>query len=528
MTMGQAHLERPGVVDAARSNTIAAAVSRAARKFRTRVALQFGGRSWTFEEIDAAAGRIAHWLSMLGLGVGDRVVAYGRNSDAYFIVWLACCRGGYVHVPLNYALTAPEVAYIHKACGARLMLFDEALQATVAATPESPEELGRQPFTDALAAATAAGHDATFAGADVTDASLAQLLYTSGTTGAPKGAMMTHGAFLAEYAACAIACEYAAADVSLAALPLYHSAQMHAFTMPQMLTGARTILIESPVAETVLKLVEEERISSFFAPPTVWINLLRRQESERRDLSALQKIYYGAAIMPEPTLHELAATLPGARLFNCYGQSEIGPVATVLGPEDHAARPTSAGRPLPSVETRVVDAEMRDAPPGVPGEIVHRSPQLMVGYWGAPAETAAAFAGGWFHSGDVGVMDGDGYLFVVDRLKDVINTGGVLVASREVEDVLLRHPAVSEAAVIALPDAVWGEAISAILVLREGRRATAEALVDFARQSLAPFKLPKRIFFTDALPRNTAGKVLKRELRTAFADKDPAPEGGGH
>ncbi|MFZ4687569.1 MAG: AMP-binding protein, partial [Hyphomonadaceae bacterium] len=266
-------------------------------------------------------------------------------------------------------------------------------------------------------------------------------------------------------------------------------------------------------------------ITSFFAPPTVWINLLRQQEAKGHDLRSLQKLYYGAAIMPEPTLHELAATLPGARLFNCYGQSEIGPVATVLGPEDHAARPTSAGRPLPSVETRVVSPDMNDVVPGEPGEIVHRSPQLMIGYWGAPAETEAAFEGGWFHSGDVGVMDADGFLYVVDRLKDVINTGGVLVASREVEDALLRHPAVSEAAVIALPDDVWGEAISAIVVLRQGKSASGEELVELARQSLASFKLPKRVFFADSLPRNTAGKVLKRELRNTLSEKVSATAG---
>ena len=520
--------ELPKAVSAARSNSIADAFARATRKHRDRVALEYDGRLWTFLEIDAAAGRLAHWLSLRGLRAGDRLLAFGRNSDAYFIVWLACCRGGFVHVPLNYALTATEVAYIHGTCGARLVLFDEALKETIDAVAVSPGELGRWSFAQARAAATAADYDASFANPEVAESSLAQLLYPSGTTGAPKGAMMTHGAFLAEYAACTIACEYAPDDVALASLPLYHSAQMHAFTMPQMLAGARTTLLESPVAGIVLRLIEELRITSFFAPPTVWINLLREQEVEGRDLRSLQKLYYGAAIMPEPTLHELAALLPGARLFNCYGQSEIGPVATVLGPEEHAARPTSAGRPLPSVETRVVSPDMHDVAPGEPGEIVHRSPQLMIGYWGAPAETEAAFDGGWFHSGDVGVMDADGFLFVVDRLKDVINTGGVLVASREVEDALLRHPAVSEAAVIALYDDVWGEAISAVVVLREGSSASGDALVDFARQSLAPFKLPKRIFFAESLPRNTAGKVLKRELRNTLADKGPAAAGLDH
>ncbi|MFZ4122462.1 MAG: fatty acyl-CoA synthetase [Caulobacterales bacterium] len=512
----------PDVI-AARSNSIAAAFSRAARKHRDRVALEFAGRVWTFLEIDAAAGRLAHWLSLSGLQPGDRLLAYGKNSAAYLIAWLACCRGGFVHVPLNYALTATEAVYIKTACSARLVLFDESLGKTIAEAPPASDELGRWSFAQAEAAALSSDHDPLFLNPNVAESSLAQLLYTSGTTGAPKGAMMTHGAFLSEYAACTIACAYAPDDIALAALPLYHSAQMHAFTMPQMLTGARTRLLEAPVAETVLRLVEELKISSFFAPPTVWINLLRQQERDRRDLSSLRKIYYGAAIMPEPILRELAATLPGARLYNCYGQSEIGPVATVLGPDEHADRPTSAGRPLPSVETRVVNPDMSDAAVGQPGEIVHRSPQLMVGYWGSPGETDAAFAGGWFHSGDVGVMDAEGFLYVVDRLKDVINTGGVLVASREVEDALLRHPAVSEAAVIALPDHIWGEAISAVVVLRDGRAVSSEELIEFARPSLAAFKLPKRVFFAPNLPKNTAGKVLKRELRNNLAQEQSAP-----
>jgi fatty-acyl-CoA synthase len=217
--------------------------------------------------------------------------------------------------------------------------------------------------------------------------------------------------------------------------------------------------------------------------------------------------------MPVPVLHELRERLPQAGTYNCYGQTEIAPLATVLRPEEHAARPASAGRPVLNVRTRVVDPEMNDVPPGTHGEIVHRSPQLLTGYWNKPEETAAAFAGGWFHSGDVGYLDEDGYLFIVDRIRDVINTGGVLVASREVEEALFTHPAVSEVAVIGAPDPKWIEAVTAFVVLRDGHVATEDALIAHARTLLAPFKLPKRVMFVDNLPRNTAGKLLKRELR---------------
>jgi len=188
-----------------------------------------------------------------------------------------------------------------------------------------------------------------------------------------------------------------------------------------------------------------------------------------------------------------------------------------LRPEEHEARPASCGRPCFNVETRVVDPEMNDVPPGTQGEIVHRSPQLLASYWNKAPETEEAFAGGWFHSGDVGYFDDEGYLYIVDRIKDVINTGGVLVASREVEEALFTHPAVSECAVIALPDPKWVEAVAAVVVLRAGMSATEAELVAHARQSLASYKIPKKVIFTDNLPRNTAGKLLKRELRKTYA-----------
>ena len=511
-------------------DTVGDALRRAARRFRDRTALRFGPRRWSFADLDRAADRVARALLGAGLSRGDRVAAYGRNSDGYLLLWLGCARSGLVHVPANYALTAAELGYIVEQCGARALLHDPALPA--AAGQDVPlrgtiaEGAGA---LDALAAALDPARDRPPGEAPpddgLADTDLVQIIYTSGTTGAPKGAMMAHRAYLAEYAGAAEALDYGAEDRALAALPLYHTAQMHAFTMPQLLAGAETLLIEAPEPSRVLALIESERITSFFAPPTAWISLLRHPEFGARDLSSLRRIYYGAAIMPVPVLQELRARLPGAHPYNCYGQSEIAPLATVLRPEEHEARPASVGRPVSTVETRVVDAAMRDVPPGERGEIVHRSPQLLVGYWGKPEETEAAFEGGWFHSGDVGTMDAEGYITIVDRTKDVINTGGVLVASREVEDAILTHPAVSECAVVGLPDPRWVEAVTAVVVLRQGHRAEEAELIGHARSGLAAFKLPKRIVFADGLPRNTAGKLLKRELRAAYGGQAEALPG---
>ncbi|PWC39453.1 fatty acyl-CoA synthetase [Azospirillum sp. TSO35-2] len=529
MPMDVAH----NAIAAARGTSIGGALARAARRHGDRIALRYGDRAWSFTALHAAARRVARRFHDLGLRPGDRVAAFGRNSDAYVVAWLGCAVGGLIHVPINYALTGEELAYILTQSGARMVLHDPELAGVLADAGEAARvdwtgtlavgegaagdgAAGEGPL-DILAVALDAGAPAdidVLVGADT----VVQLLYTSGTTAAPKGAMMTHGSLLAEYESAIHDCRLDGNDRALAALPLYHSAQMHVFLMPQLMVGATTLLIQAPAPTLCLELIAAHRITSFFAPPTVWVGLLRHPDFDAHDLGSLEKLYYGASIMPVPVLQELRQRLPNAKPFNCYGQSEIGPLATVLAPEEHEERPASAGRPILNVETRVVDADMNDQPPGQHGEIVHRSPQLMVGYWGKERETAEAFEGGWFHSGDVGYLDEAGYLYVVDRIKDVINTGGVVVASREVEEALYTHPAVAEVAVVALPDPKWIEAVTAFVVLRSGQSADADGLIAHCRHHLASFKLPKRVFFVDQLPRNTAGKLLKRELRRTYAD----------
>jgi len=500
-------------------NTIGAALNRSARKHADRLALAFHDREWRYADLNRAVNRVANALLGAGLAPGDRLAVYGKNSDAYVIAWLAATRAGLVHVPVNYALTADELGYILEQSGAAGLLSDLSLAENVAAATEGMTlpltgtlHAGGDSGFDVLAMATGAGSAAEPEVA-VEGASLAQLLYTSGTTAAPKAAMMTHQALLAEYMACMVELDIKGDEPMLAALPLYHSAQMHVFLMPALLLGAPVHLREAPLPQDCLAQISRQGIVSFFAPPTVWISLLRHPDFERSDLSRLKKAYYGASIMPVPVLEELRQRIPGVGLYNCYGQSEIAPLATVLRPEEHDERPASAGRPILTVETRIVDAEMNDVAPGEHGEIVHRSPQLLTGYWDKPEMTEEAFLGGWFHSGDVGYFDEAGYLYVVDRIKDVINTGGVVVASREVEEGLFKHPAVSEVAVIGLPDEKWIEAITAVVVLKEGETASEEALIAHAKGVMAPYKVPKRVLFVDALPKSTAGKILKRHLR---------------
>ncbi|MFI1926219.1 MULTISPECIES: acyl-CoA synthetase [unclassified Streptomyces] len=490
-------------------STVDGVLRRSARRTPARVAVEYRDRTWTYEELDEAVSRAASVLLGEGLAPGDRVGAYGHNSDAYLIAFLACARAGLVHVPVNQNLTGEDLAYIVRQSGSALVLTDPDLTGRL---PAGTRTLALRDADDSLLARLPA--TAAYDGPEPRSEDLVQLLYTSGTTAQPKGAMMTHRALVHEYLSAITALDLSAGDRPAHSLPLYHSAQMHVFLLPYLAVGATNIVLDAPDGDRLFDLIEADRVDSLFAPPTVWIGLANRPDFATRDLSGLRKAYYGASIMPVPVLERLRERLPKLGFYNCFGQSEIGPLATVLAPDEHKGRLDSCGRQVLFVDARVVDENGKDVPDGTAGEIVYRSPQLCEGYWDKPEETAAAFRDGWFHSGDLAVRDAHGYFTIVDRVKDVINSGGVLVASRQVEDALYTHDAVAEAAVIGLPDEKWIEVITAVVVPRG--EVTEEELVAHARENLPHFKAPKRVLFVAELPRNASGKILKRELRDRF------------
>ncbi|MBS46145.1 MAG: acyl-CoA synthetase [Nocardioides sp.] len=506
-----------------RSSTVDAVLSRSAARTPDAVALRFADRVWTYAELDAAVTRAAAALRGLGLARGDRVAAYGKNSDAYLLGFLGCARAGLVHVPVNFALTGEELAYLVHQSGAAAALVDPALRTTYDAAGLAVGGDRVLPLRDAdgsLLERASAGPvpDAVLPAdeAPVADTELVQLLYTSGTTSRPKGAMMTHRALVHEYVSCIHALGLAADEKPLHPMPLYHSAQMHVFLMPYLAVGADNHLLEVPDVPTILRVVEEQGCGALFLAPTVWVPLSNHPDFAARDLSTLRKAFYGASIMPGPVLQRLRDAMPGLEVYNCFGQSEIGPLATVLQPAEHDDRPESCGRPVLFVELAVLGEDGRPVEAGGTGEVVYRSPQLCEGYWDKPEETAEAFRDGWFHSGDLVRIDAEGYITVVDRIKDVINTGGVLVASREVEDALYTHPAVAEVAVIGTPDEKWIEAVTAYVVRRPGTEhegVTEADLVAHAKGRLAGYKVPKAVRFVPDLPRNQSGKLLKRVLR---------------
>jgi fatty-acyl-CoA synthase len=496
---------------------------RSAARAPAKTAIICGEVRWSYAQFDRIADALAAGLRQRGIAKGVTVAVLARNSHAFAAMRFALARLGAVLVPINYMLKAEEVAYVLRHAGTVLLATDGSFAALARAAaalapcvrdlvwmpaedshPEPPDMIA----FDALAACREPLPEIPLHGPD-----LAQIVYTSGTESLPKGAALTHEAVLWEYVSCLVDAEITRSDVMLHALPLYHCAQLDVFLGPALYVGATNIIIGRPAPEIVLPLIARHAVSSFFAPPTVWISLLRSPLFDATDLESLRKGYYGASIMPVEVLRELSRRLPQVRLWNLYGQTEIAPLATMLGPEDQLRKPGSCGRPALNVETRVVDENMQDVACGVVGEIVHRSPQLMTGYWHDAARTAEVFEGGWFHSGDLATLDEEGFITIVDRKKDVIKTGGENVASREVEETLYRLPQVSEVAVVGVPHPRWVEAVVAVIVVKSGHSLTGQEVQTHCAASMASFKSPKGVVFVDALPKNPSGKILKRQLR---------------
>jgi fatty-acyl-CoA synthase len=499
---------------------------RTARRVPDKLAITCGDVRWTYAEFDLVCSRLARGLWERKIGAGDRVAILSRNSHAFAAMRFALARIGAVLVPINFMLNADEITFVLRSSGATALAvgpeFVDIGRAAAARDTKVAEIYWLPAETVTPAPGAMVAFDDLCRGPPLTtpievDArTLAQIVYTSGTESLPKGAMLTHEAVIWQYVSCIIEGEMSSGDVMLHALPLYHCAQLDVFLGPAIYLGASNVIISQPRPDIILPHIPKHAITSFFAPPSVWIALLRSPLFDATDLSTLKKGYYGASIMPVEVLRELQQRLPAVRLWNLYGQTEIAPLATVLKPEDQLRKAGSAGKPVLNVETRVVNDLMQDVRPGDVGEIVHRSPQLLQGYFNDPDKTAAAFDGGWFHSGDLATVDDEGYITVVDRKKDMIKTGGENVASREVEETIYQLPQVSEVAVVGLPDPIWIEAVTAIIVPKPGLSLTECAVIDHCRQRIARFKAPKRVIFVDNLPKNPSGKLLKRELREMY------------
>jgi len=343
------------------------------------------------------------------------------------------------------------------------------------------------------------------------------MMFTSGTESRPKGALLSSRSLIAQYVSCAIDGAMSADDVELHTLPLYHCAQLDCFLGVDVYLGATSVILPGPDPAAVLAAIDEHRITKFFAPPTVWISLLRHSGFDDANLSSLRKGYYGASPMPVEILKEIRRRLPQVDLWNFYGQTEMAPLATILGPSEQLSHAGSAGRAALNVETRIVDDSDDELPAGDVGEIVHRSPHATLGYYENDEMTQESFRNGWFHSGDLGYVDETGHLYVVDRKKDMIKSGGENVASREVEEAIYQLEGVAEVAVFGVSHPRWVEAVAAAVVPKDGVTLTSEQVIDHARSVLAGYKTPKYVVVVDALPKNPSGKIVKRQLRDEHA-----------
>ncbi|WP_454752750.1 fatty acid--CoA ligase [Cupriavidus necator] len=511
--------------------TLPAAVRHFARLRPDAAAYSFEGRLTTYAGFESNTDRVAQALLAEEVGVGDRIAYIGKNSDHYFELLLGAGKCGAVMTPVSWRLAPPEVKFIVGHCDAVVLFVGPESAALVTrllpALPmvrkviamEPCAELAERPcytaWRDAQPATPPAHHPAAH--------DVVLQLYTSGTTGRPKGAMLTHrnltiGTEVSERESIPWS-HWTADDISLVAMPVAHIGGS-GWGLRNLLSGAKGVVAREFDPRAVLDFIEQERISKLFMVPAAMQIVLRDPRARQVDYSRLKYLLYGAAPIPAALLRE------GIEVFGCgfvqqYGMTETTGTIVALPPEDHTTeevpRMRAAGKPLPGVELKVVDYEGRQLAPGEVGEVVVRAQHNMAGYWKQPEETARAIdAEGWLRTGDAGYMDAEGYLYIHDRVKDMIISGGENVYPAEVESAIYGHPQVADVAVIGVPDEKWGEAVKAIVVLKPGLEADRDGIIAWTRQRLAGFKVPKSIDFVDALPRNPSGKLLRRKLREPF------------
>jgi long-chain acyl-CoA synthetase len=462
-------------------------------------------------------------LRRAGIGPGDRVGHLGLNSADYIVLLQACFRIGAVLAPINWRLVSAEVAFILADAGIRLLLADRAFEAVVAAAraESGVETLVWSEDFDSFIGGPA---DPTLAQATPDDVVLQ--LYTSGTTGFPKGALLTHRSLVGTIEKGGLTGEswsgWDDADCCLIAMPLFHIGGT-GWALHALHAGAKSVILARPDIDLIIDAVERQRITKMFAVPAVLNMILQHPRATSADLSSVTELLYGASPIPLDVLKGAMGVFRNASFIQCYGATETSGTVVYLPPADHDVagneRMRGCGKPFPGNEVKIVGPDLVELPRRDVGEIAIRSVSVMAGYHNNRQATAKAIQDGWYLTGDAGWMDEDGYLYIHDRVKDMIVSGAENIYPAEVENALFAHPAVKDAAVIGVPDAKWGEAVKAVVVLKPGAELTADALIAHCRSRIAGYKCPKSVDFVDELPRNPSGKVLKKEIRKAYWPK---------
>ncbi len=493
------------------------------RSLRTpeRVALRFEGESWTYGQMQRCIENCAARLRALGVAEGGRVAFLGLNQPMFLFSMFATLRLGAIFVPLNFRLTGPELAFMINDSGAAVLIVDAQLRPAIA-----PVENELTSIKALLAAEdeTLWRDSASPAAAHVPsrEDDIAMIMYTSGTTGRPKGAMLTHGNFWWNNANTMHVLDIVQNDVTLTAAPIFHIGGLNVTTLVTLQKGGLVVLHRSFDPGKALADIAAHRVTTMFGVPAMFQFMALHPSFEQTDLASVRVLVVGGAPCPVPVLKAYLAR--GVPMQQGYGLTETAPMVSFLGPEYALGKAGSSGKPPLFTEVKLVDGDGRPVvAPGIQGEVLVRGPNVTPGYWHLPEATRAAIDDdGWFRTGDAAYLDDEGFLFISDRVKDMIISGGENVYPAEVESGLMRHPAIAEVAVIGAPDDKWGEAIVAIVVLKTGHSVTLDELRSFAGEFLARYKLPSRLETIAALPRNATGKILKYQLRQTFAQTDKA------
>lgn len=486
--------------------TVAEVVRWWGRRRPDLAATWFEGRTRSWSELDESSSRLAAGLvNRMGVKPGDHVSILDKNTDSYIELFFAIDKAGAVATPVNWRLTGAEVARIVNDAGSNLIVAGDdfrsqadAAGVRVVGFDELARDDGADPHLD-------------------DEDNIMWQLYTSGTTGLPKGAMLD-GDNIFGGIALAVGVELPEvreAGRAMVAMPLYHIGGC-GWAIAAMSRGSTAVILREFVPQVVLEVFEKEKVETAFLVPAALLFLTSLPESQGRDYSSLRNILYGASPISQAVLQKSIDTF-GCRFTQTYGLTETTGSVTFLRHEDHAGeRMLSCGRATFGADMKVVDPEGKEVPNGEIGEIVYRGVGTMRGYWNRAEDTTDVVRDGWFHTGDAGTMDADGYFYIKDRIKDMIVSGGENIYPAELESVLAAHPAIADLAVIGVPDERWGETVKAMVVLKPGSQLTAEELIDWSRSLLAGYKRPRSVDFIATIPRNPSGKVLKRELREPY------------
>ncbi|MFC1972621.1 long-chain-fatty-acid--CoA ligase [Chloroflexota bacterium] len=497
---------------------------RNAKRHPQKIGVVSGSVRLSFGDFNRRVNSLANALIDMGLERQDRVAIILDSSHQYLELYFAVPKAGGVVVPLNTALGVPEMTYILNHAEVKMLVFGERFAALVDSLLTERDSLktivvgavvgGEGSYEELMTR-----YPATEPEVEADEQDIAYLIYTSGTTGTPKGIMETHRGVIESALNTVLGCHLREQDIGLVSVPLFWGAIIVSIVIPNFYVGSTLVLADSYAPEAVIDIIQKERITTGFLTPPMITAMLESPSRADYDVSHLRHVLYAGVPMAAETLKQALKTF-GNVFFQNYGTTEFGPLTlvdpagqVVEGPPEKVRRLASCGQEALNVELKVVDDEGREVSSGEVGEVIARGDNVMKGYWRMPQVTEEALKGGYFHTGDLAMVDEDGYIYLVGRKKDIINCAGKTIYPVEVEEVIYQYPGVLEAAVIGVPDEKLGEAVKAVVVIRQGEEATENDILDFCRQRLPDYASPGSVLFLEKLPRNPAGKILRRALR---------------